>query len=85
MKELLKALKIAEEKADRIDAAWDADPENEALEAAFDEAYAAQYKAFEAVVKKIVSMTGGKIDQRTAGTMLRMKRSEIESLVSRMA
>ena len=35
MKELLKALQAAEEKATEIDKAWEADPENEALEAAF--------------------------------------------------
>lgn len=85
MKALLKALEIAENKANEIDAAWDADPENEALEAAFDEAYAAEYKAFEAVVEKIVSITSGRIDRHTASAMLKSKRKEIESLAARMA
>lgn len=84
MKELLKALEIAENKSNEIDAAWDADPENEALEAAFDEAYAAEHKAFEAVVEEIVFITSGKIDHQTASAMLRSKRKEIENLVARM-
>lgn len=85
MKELLKALEIAESKANEIDAAWDADPENEALEVAFDEAYAAEHKAFEAVVEEMVSITSGRIDRHTASLMLRSKRKEVEALVARMA
>ena len=54
MKELLKALQAAEEKANEIDRAWEADPENEALETAFDKAYAAEYKAHEALANEIV-------------------------------
>lgn len=84
MKELLKALQAAEEKANEIDKAWEADPESEALEAAFDEAYAAEYKAHEALANEIVRITSGKIDFQTASTMIHKKRSELESLVSRM-
>lgn len=85
MKELLKALEAAEITANAADAAWEADPENGRLETAFDEAYKAECEAFAAVVDKIVSITSGRIDRKTAATMLRCKRKDIESLVARMA
>lgn len=84
MKELLKALKEAEERANKADAAWDADPENEALEAAFDEAYRAEHDAFENLVNEIVKATSGKIDTKTAVTMIRTKRKELEALIEIM-
>lgn len=85
MKELLEALKAAEEKASRIDKAWEADPENEELEAAFDEAYIAEYKALEAVANEIVKFTSGKIDFNTAKRMIYKKRAELESLIAKLA
>lgn len=85
MKALLKALQAAEEKASKIDSAWEADPENEELEAAFDEAYAAEYKAHEALANEIVRITSGRIDYKTASTMIHKKRSELESLIARLA
>ena len=85
MKELLKALEEAEKKANEADSAWEKDPENTELEKNFDEAYKAENKAFQAVVEKIVSLTSGRIDKKTASTMLRSRRKEIESLVVRLA
>lgn len=85
MKELLKALQAAEEKANEIDRAWEADPENESLETAFDKAYAAEYKAHEALANEIVRTTSGRIDFQTASTMIRKKRAELESLIARLA
>lgn len=85
MKELLKALKEAEERTNKADAAWDAEPENEALEAAFDEAYNAEHEVFENLVNEIVKATSGKIDTKTAVTMIRSKRKELEALIGMMA
>ncbi|MCM1578724.1 MAG: hypothetical protein NC078_08015 [Ruminococcus sp.] len=85
MKELLKALQATEEKANEIDRAWDADPENEALEAAFDEAYAAEYKAHEALANEIVRTTSGRIDFKTASAMINKKRAELENLIARLS
>ncbi len=85
MKELMKALEVAEAKANKADSEWEADPENKELEKAFDEAYTAEHKAFEALVEKIVSITSGRIDRKTAATLIRSKRKELESLVSRIA
>lgn len=85
MKELMKALEATEAKANKADSEWEADPENKELEKAFDEAYAAEHKAFEALVEKIVSITSGRIDEKTAATLIRSKCKELESLISRIA
>ena len=84
MKELLNKLKEAEMMADKADAAWEADPENEELEKAFDNAYEKQWIAFEELVNKIVIVTDGKINKKTAATMIRKKRNEIEMLINMM-
>ena len=85
MKKLLKALKIAEMEATKADEAWEADPENEELEAAFDEAYSKEFEARENLAKAIVKTTFGKIDIQTARNMIRIKRMELETLISKMA
>ena len=84
MKELLNKLKEAEKMADEADAAWEADPENEELEKAFDEAYKKQFVAFENLVNEIVKKTDGIIDKKTAATMVRAKRTEVETLINMM-
>lgn len=85
LKYLLKALKIAEENANKADAAWECDPENEELEAAFDKAYEKEHKAFENLVGEIVKVTAGKIDRNTARTMVIKKRGQLETLIARAA
>lgn len=85
LKDLMKALKIAEENANKADAAWECDPENEELEAAFDKAYAKEHEAFENLVDEIVKVTAGKIDRNTARTMIIKKRGQLEALIARAA
>lgn len=85
MKELLKALKEAEMNANAADTAWEADPENEKLEKAFDEAYEKQHTAFVNLLNEIVKTTNGKIDKKTAAIMIRTKRAELENLISLIA
>lgn len=85
LKDLLKALKIAEENANKADAAWECDPENEELEVAFDKAYAKEHEAFENLVDEIVKVTAGKIDRNTARTMIIKKRNQLEALINRAA
>ncbi len=82
MKELLKALNEAEAIANKFDEAWEADPENEELEKAFDEAYQKEHIAFENLVTEIVKITNGKIDKKTASVMVRAKRTELENLIN---
>ena len=85
LKDLMKALKIAEENANMADAAWENDPENKDLEITFDKAYAKEHEALENLVDEIVKVTSGKIDQKTARTMVIKKRSQLEALINRAA
>ena len=88
MKELLKKyeeLKAAEAAATEAMEASEADPENEALDEAFDEAYKAEFEKFEEMEEAIVSFSKGKIDKKTAGLILRKRRSKFEDLIARVA
>lgn len=85
MKQLLAALKAAEEEANKADNLWDADPENDALAAEWTEAYRKQMDAYFALRDAIVKTTHGKIGPKDAGLMIRSKRDELEALILRMA
>ena len=80
MKELLQRLREAEERANKADQAYDQDPENEEKEAAFDDAYKAEYKAFEEAAEELVKITAGKVDIKTARQMVQGKREQLETL-----
>lgn len=80
MKELLKKLREAEERANAADRAYDLDPENEEKEAAFDEAYKEEYRLFTIAAKEIVRMSAGQIDIKTARAMVQSKRERLEAL-----
>lgn len=80
MKHFLETLKAAETEANRLDELWEADPDNEELESQWDAAYKAQHKAFSEAVAEIVRITSGQISNKTAASMLRTKRSEVEKL-----
>lgn len=87
-KELLKKLKKleeAEKRANAADQAWENEPENEALEAAFDEAYNEEHTAFTELANEIVKMTNNKIDFATASLLIRSKRNELTNLIGRLA
>lgn len=80
MKELLKRLAAAEERANEADEAYNADPENAEAEAAFDKAYEEEFKLYMEAAEGIVKMTDGKINFETAKAMIKTKRSELEAL-----
>ena len=80
MKELLKKLREAEERANAADRAYDLDPENEEKEAAFDEAYKEEYRLFAIAAKEIVRMSAGQIDIKTARAMVQSKRERLEAI-----
>lgn len=80
MKELLKKLREAEERANAADQAYNLDPENEEKEAAFDEAYKEEYRLFTAVAEGVVKITAGQIDIKTARAMVQGKREKLEEL-----
>lgn len=71
--------------ADIADAAWEADAENEELEAAFDEAYNMQYEAMEALIDGIVFFSAGQIDKKTARLMITKKGNKLADLMARVA
>lgn len=85
MKKLLAALKAAEEKANKAYDAYDAEPENETLEKAFDKAYKKEFEAIEKLATAICKTSHGMINMKTARTMIRAKRPELEALINRMA
>lgn len=85
IKNAFKALETAEQVSTKASEEWDRDPENESLEAAFDAAYAAEFKAFDAVVAEIVKVSHGMISAKIAGVMLRTKRDELRALIGRLA
>ena len=85
MKELLKKLEAAEQRANEADTAYEAEPENEEKEKAFDEAYKAEFEAFNELSNEIVKLTNGQIDKATAGTLIRSKRNELKELIARIA
>lgn len=68
--------------ADAADLAWEQDPENEELEAAFDSAYEAEHEALQSLLQEIVSFTNGQINLSTARMMLMSKREELQALIS---
>lgn len=80
MKELFIKLRAAEEKANRADTAYEANPYDEEIERAFDEAYAEEYKAFTELATAISKYTNGQITEQVAATMLRSKREQLENL-----
>lgn len=74
-----------EEVSDAADEAWENDYDNEELERAFDEAYRDQAEAMDRVIDGIVEITSGRIDKRTAHTMLLKGRDALTSLLSMTA
>ena len=85
LKRLFKAYERAEAAANKAYDLYDAEPENDAAEKAFDDAYKAEFKAFESLADGIAEITGGMIDKKTARTMIRVKRAELKALINRMA
>lgn len=82
LRKRLEELTRLEEIADKADAEYEAEPENEEKEKTFDAAYKAEMDAFMAVSEIIVKMTGGQIDIKTAKRMIKTKRNEILNLVA---
>lgn len=79
--EKLEKLERAEELANRAEADYISEPENEEFEEIFDRAYQNEFAAYDDLAKYIVQMTGGKIDEKTARKLICTKRDEIKSLL----
>ena len=85
LQKLIREYKVAMKKADAIDAAWENDYENEELEAAWDAAYKAEHKAMMNLVDALVQFSRGMLTKQAAFSLVRIKFSEVEALVARMA
>lgn len=85
VKSLFEAVEIAQAAYDAADEAMAADVENEAMEAAWDEAYKVLWNAEEAFSVAVERFSAGKVDAKTARRMLVIKRDELRSLVNRLA
>ena len=85
IKKVFKAFEKAEQVSNRASDAWDANPDDTALEAAFDKAYSDEFKAFAALVSEIVKVSHGLISEKIAGVMIRTKRGELRDLIGRLA
>lgn len=68
MKEILKRLEKAIERSNTADEAWEANPESEAAEKEFDEAYKAEYETRKELATAITKLTK-EIDFETAMKM----------------
>lgn len=84
-KRLFKAYQKAEKAATVAEMAYDQEPENEALEAAFDRAYEDEHKAMTELINGIVEYTAGMIDRPTARIMIMKMPERLEALVNRIA
>lgn len=85
-KELLKKLEKFEEleaAASKADEAYEAEPENAELEAAFDKAYKEEFHAMEELLNGIVALTKWQIDTETAKKMLFTKRAELKKILEK--
>lgn len=85
-KELLKKLEKFEEletAANKADEAYQEEPENAAVEAAFDKAYKEEFQAMEELLNGIVEITNGQIDTETAKKMLFTKRAELKKILEK--
>ena len=88
-KGLLKKLEKFEELeavANKADEAYQAEPENAELEAAFDKAYKEEFEAMEELLKllnSITTYTNGEIDTETSKKMLFTHREELKQILEK--
>lgn len=82
LKRTLAELEILEMEANKADAAYDAEPENAEIQAAFDAAYKAEWDKADEAIKLIVKMTNGEIEYKIARIMINEKRDKIKKLLA---
>ena len=85
LKELFNQLESAEAETLRLDSLIEENPENEAIEAEWDTAYKKEYDIKMSLVSHIVEMTSGKIDLKTAHTMIMSRREQLKTLILKIA
>ena len=85
LKELFNQLESAEAETLRLDSLIEENPKNEAIEAEWDEAYKKEYDIKMSLVSHIVTFTSGKIDLKTAHTMIMSRREQLKTLILKIA
>ena len=85
LKELFNQLESAEAETIRLDSLVEENPEDEALEEAWDTAYKKEYDITILLASHIVEMTSGKIDMKTANMMILSKREQLKTLILKIA
>ena len=85
LKELFNQLESAEAETIRLDFLVEENPEDEALEEAWDTAYKKEYDIKMLLASHIVEMTSGKIDMKTANMMILSKREQLKTLILKIA
>ena len=85
LKELFNQLESAEAETLRLDSLIEENPENEAIEAEWDTAYKKEYDIKMSLANYIVTFTSGKIDLKTAHTMIISKREQLKTLILKIA
>ena len=85
LKKLLNKYIAAVDAANAADDAWDADMENEALEAEFDRCYKAEHRAFEDLAVALSKFSGGRLLVPEARAVLRKRFDDTAALIRRLA
>ena len=85
LKELFNQLESAEAETIRLDSLVEENPEDEALEEAWDTAYKKEYDIKMLLANHIVTFTSGKIDLKTAHTMIMSRREQLKTLILKIA
>ena len=85
LKALFNQLESAEAETLRLDSLIEENPEDEAIEAEWDEAYKKEYDIKMLLASHIVEMTSGKIDLKTANMMILSKREQLKTLILKIA
>ena len=85
LKALFNQLESAEAETLRLDSLVEENPENESIEAEWDEAYKKEYNVKMSLASHIVKITSGKIDLKTANMMIMSKREQLKILVLKIA
>lgn len=85
LKARLAKLEELEQISNEAEKAYEAEPENAELEAAFDRAYQNEFAAYMECVKLVQKISGGKIDFQTAKKMVSTEREKLLLLFSKVS
>ena len=85
IKEAFEEYERTEKEIDAIDEAYEENPEDAEIEAAWTKAYEAWHEASETLISEIEKLANGAIDRKTIRAMLATKREEIKALIERAA